>query len=327
METVISESKPLVYVEVVDAHHRVLQRFSLNSPAFTIGRGFDNDIILDDEFISTKHLSVTFENNKFIINDLKSTNGFFIKKKHYLDETFQVEAKQVIKLGQTRLRFRYPQEALDKTAQDRILLGDKFWSSRHPGFVFSALLAMLGLFALDVYLETPIKLTGARLSGEVLTGVLIVVVWAGLWSLFSKIMTDRLSFIQHAGIFIVANITAMFFAILLSYLFYTFAWDGLFSKAITLLIGVIFCWMVYRHLAVSTHLSQQSRLVIAGVLATTGVAIYLLDEQLLSDEFDPSPKYALLVKSPDYNLSQGTSLDQFFTKSKLQAEKSVERDQ
>jgi len=46
-----------------------------------VGRAADNDILVKDKFVSRKHLKILRKENKYIIEDLKSTNGTFLNGK------------------------------------------------------------------------------------------------------------------------------------------------------------------------------------------------------------------------------------------------------
>jgi pSer/pThr/pTyr-binding forkhead associated (FHA) protein len=43
-----------------------------------VGRSADNDILVKDKFVSRRHLKILCKENRYIIEDLKSTNGTFI---------------------------------------------------------------------------------------------------------------------------------------------------------------------------------------------------------------------------------------------------------
>lgn len=44
----------------------------------TIGRGEENDLVLSDGNVSTRHAIVSFRDGKFVIADSKSTNGVYV---------------------------------------------------------------------------------------------------------------------------------------------------------------------------------------------------------------------------------------------------------
>lgn len=48
------------------------------STRLTIGRKEDNELILDDQYVSGHHAVISLKNNDYVIQDLKSTNGVIV---------------------------------------------------------------------------------------------------------------------------------------------------------------------------------------------------------------------------------------------------------
>jgi pSer/pThr/pTyr-binding forkhead associated (FHA) protein len=67
--------------------------FSLKEGVNTIGRSFENDIILRDKTISRQHLRIVKEANEYRVADLASKNGTFFSGK-YLPPDTEFEAKE-----------------------------------------------------------------------------------------------------------------------------------------------------------------------------------------------------------------------------------------
>ncbi len=74
-ETVIlgGKSVPLAYL----IRNSDGKSFKLGNTT-NIGRSADNDIVLDDPSVSSEHAKVKFENGKFVLYDLASTNGTYV---------------------------------------------------------------------------------------------------------------------------------------------------------------------------------------------------------------------------------------------------------
>lgn len=60
--------------------------FELGKEIVSIGRAQDNDIPVEDKSVSRRHLKVYCRDNKYVILDLKSTNGTFINGKRVIPE-------------------------------------------------------------------------------------------------------------------------------------------------------------------------------------------------------------------------------------------------
>lgn len=48
---------------------------ALDKPVFNLGRGLDNDIVLEDRRVSRHHAQIRFVHNAFLVYDLQSSNG------------------------------------------------------------------------------------------------------------------------------------------------------------------------------------------------------------------------------------------------------------
>ena len=78
------------------------------SACYSIGRGKDNDIVLDDVSVSSQHCRVRPEEGGFALHDLKSTNGTFVNERRVTRHA--LAEGDVIKLGETYLQFRTSQK-------------------------------------------------------------------------------------------------------------------------------------------------------------------------------------------------------------------------
>jgi hypothetical protein len=61
-------------MQTVDGTHN----FPLDSNLVTIGRGLNNDVVLEDPRISRQHAQVRFKSRRFLIADQGSTNGTYV---------------------------------------------------------------------------------------------------------------------------------------------------------------------------------------------------------------------------------------------------------
>lgn len=54
------------------------QIIPLDKKVTRLGRQLDNDIVLNEEFVSRFHAEIRFEENKFVLYDNESTSGTFV---------------------------------------------------------------------------------------------------------------------------------------------------------------------------------------------------------------------------------------------------------
>jgi pSer/pThr/pTyr-binding forkhead associated (FHA) protein len=80
------------------------QKFELNKDRITIGRSTNNDIIVQDEAVSSQHCYVSRRGSNFVLHDLNSTNGTTLNLQPVLTEAV-LQNKQVIQVGSSELMF------------------------------------------------------------------------------------------------------------------------------------------------------------------------------------------------------------------------------
>ena len=85
------------------------QKFDLNKDRTTIGRAANNDIIVQDEAVSSQHCYISRRADRFVLHDLNSTNGTMLNLQPVLTEA-PLLGKQVIQVGASELMFENESE-------------------------------------------------------------------------------------------------------------------------------------------------------------------------------------------------------------------------
>jgi hypothetical protein len=79
--------------------------FELDSRALTIGRGGQNDVVLDgDEFASARHARVEPRRDGVWVHDAGSTTGTFVNGQR-IDRPRRLTAGDILRVGETDLRY------------------------------------------------------------------------------------------------------------------------------------------------------------------------------------------------------------------------------
>lgn len=73
-------------------------------PECRIGRGRDNDLVLDDVLATRRHALIQWVGRGFIAHDLGSSGGTFINGRHIVDD-YVLQDKDLIQIGANKLRF------------------------------------------------------------------------------------------------------------------------------------------------------------------------------------------------------------------------------
>lgn len=70
----------------------------------SIGAAADNDIVVTDDYLSSKHAAIRFEDNEYYFIDNESTNGSYVNEKKVSKE--ELIDNDTIRLGRTEFRFK-----------------------------------------------------------------------------------------------------------------------------------------------------------------------------------------------------------------------------
>lgn len=80
-----------------------VQTVAIDATTFAIGRGLDNDLVLDDHRVSRNHAQLRYRRRRFVLTDLDSTNGTSINGKRIREA--EVTDGDRISLGGLELTF------------------------------------------------------------------------------------------------------------------------------------------------------------------------------------------------------------------------------
>lgn len=81
----IAEVELTLLVNVVNSQGKSVAQHK-QSRSFTVGRSQDNDIRIDDEIVSRKHLAIKLEPDGWWLQHLNSTNGVYINGRRIADK-------------------------------------------------------------------------------------------------------------------------------------------------------------------------------------------------------------------------------------------------
>jgi len=96
-------------VQVVDASGQVRQSVPLSGSWLTLGRGDDNDIVLNDGAISRHHLRIDWDGQRATVTDLGSSNGTTLGEQRLLPQaTHEWDTKTLVGVGPFWLRLALP---------------------------------------------------------------------------------------------------------------------------------------------------------------------------------------------------------------------------
>jgi hypothetical protein len=302
----------LIFVEVLGRAGEVVQRHAVARLPATLGRAYDNDVILDDPYVAPHHLRLErAESGELALVDLDSRNGLFA-----LDPTTRLPRSPArpdarFRVGHTQLRIRPRSYAVAAERQDA---ARRAWFRTPAGFggLYAAALACMLLYG---FVSTPDRIEPLKLAMPAVWITLGGCAWAAVWAFAGKAIAGRGNIIAHAGIVWAALVLLLGVATLGGYAAFAFSSSAIDDATIIPLAAVV-AWALFGHL---TLVSRQPRRTLA--LVACAIVVGLFGVMSLADyagQKDQLGRMAFLkeIKSPAVRLVPGESPAAFFAAAK-----------
>lgn len=304
--------EPVVIVELLDKSGKVHERVRLTRFPAVIGRGYDSDVILGDEFVSAHHAQIVLDDaGQPMINDLDAENGTYLLPTMQAVRNLPLGAETLLQLGQTLVRLRRPEFPVAPTRIDTLTHSrlTQFFSS---SLMLTALgLLLLGILGFHAYQSSAQQIKLSKLLLESLEIAVLVPIWAGLWAILSRVFAHHTAYVSHAVITCLAVISFFVADTLAEY--YAFGFSAQLSAEILfhILFGLIVALVLYGHLRFATLLSPKriglfSVMIAAGLVALSGFTTYVQDL-----DFNDTLPYPPELKPAQFRMVKEKSLDTF----------------
>ncbi|MGQ0715271.1 MAG: FHA domain-containing protein [Gemmatimonadaceae bacterium] len=300
-----------VIVEILDPRGGVRSRARLERFPAGIGRSFTNDVILDDPYACPEHLQlVREEDGTLVVVDTGSMNGTTeVGHRQNLARVIVRPGLQ-LRVGRTQIRFRDPTQPVAATVPDKGVNADTPRLGR-PIIAIAVSIVTLALYTLLGWLSTYERTTIEQQAFTGLGVLLLIVLWAGIWSLASRVVIHRFNFLAHLTLASLAVIATSALTGLDGWTTVVLPNSGLnevlfFGVMVPLSVGLI-----AGHLGLASRMSRAAR-VKASALVLTGLgALAALATYAEREEFTTSLEYPSAIRPVPPSLVHTVSLDDF----------------
>jgi hypothetical protein len=291
------------FIETLARNGDVLHRHRVERLPIRIGRGYDNDYILDDPYAAPHHAQVDAgEDGALLLRDLGTRNGVVHAGKR--SERLALAGDTVVRLGHTTLRIRAADFPVPAELRDRTMHG---WEGALPGMAGTLLVAIVALFTMwlaDTQAWRPFRYLLALAYG---LGAGLV--WSGLWAFGNRLFGRHARLGRHLFIFGCGVATLMLFGLVSNAIGYAYSIE-VFTRygshvAIALVAG-----MVYFHLATVKPEPRRRHALTCAALALLGSGLVLISNEQrhgrLADEL-----YMSVLLPPEMRATKDASVDEF----------------
>jgi pSer/pThr/pTyr-binding forkhead associated (FHA) protein len=293
------------FIETLARNGDVLHRHRVDALPIRIGRGYDNDFIVDDDYAAPRHAVVEpGGDGQLVLRDLGTRNGVVYKGRRH--ERIVLAGDTVVRVGHTQLRVRAAGFAVPPELADRTMHG---WEGALPGLAGIVLVGAVSLFTR--WLSDTQEFQLVRYLQALAIGLGAALAWAGMWGFANRLFGRHARLGRHLFIVGCALVALAAYQMAASTLGYAFSLEAFTRYAshvgIALLAG-----MVWFHLCTIRPRSRRLHAFTCIALAALGSGLTLIGNVQrsgrLADEL-----YMSVLLPPTMRASPDHAVDEFMT--------------
>jgi len=303
-----------IIIEELSHGHKLLSRQKFASNNITIGRGYDNDIIISDPHVCADHLQLHFNGEDWLVDDQGSVNGSYLENSKDNVIQHKVRSGDIITIGKSQVRFVFPSHPVSEsiaisTFENLINI------ARHPialtlSMVFFALIA-----GWIINLNNANEVTLTQMLVPTIGLTLGFALWPAGIALVSHLTKHDARFWTQMGIsFIFFNL--MWLSDIFENIVH-FNTSSNFSMLWTLTIIPLilaFC-LFWLNCYVGFHMTLRRRNVVASCLVILLFGGSFVIQMSKQPEFNPRPQFDTTIMSPAFLFTPSSDVESFVSDS------------
>lgn len=178
----------MIWVEVLSRPREVMARYRFTGPEIRIGRGYANDVVVDDPYVALEHLRIRRNDDRALVaEDIGTLNGTYVDRGAERVERIVLDGDRLIRIGRTYLRIRGADYALPR---ERALVAPP----RTVPIILVLGAVLLGIAALSLWLHEISEPRLSRYLPALLGLPAYALSWATIWAILCRIFSGQARF-------------------------------------------------------------------------------------------------------------------------------------
>lgn len=278
-------------IEVVNRSHRVIERHRLHGEEISIGRAYDNDLILSDPHVSPYHGLLRYNNHgTWILTDRESLNGIYSKRHRRISDPLALKSGDEFILGKVRLRLCQLDHPVAAT-QSLSTADTLFNRLSKPSFFILLLLLSLGMVAANEYLQSSSEIKANAMALAMVDEMMSPLLWAAFWGFVGRLVRHDSRFVTQC----VIALCGLNLMIINGYLSAAVGFNTQSESWVTLYNNVTEGLLLVVLFTLSLRFAVQQttwrRRLTANAFAWSIVGVSLLSVQVVEEYFEEYPSY------------------------------------
>jgi len=296
----------VIWVEILSRQMAVTARHRCTASEIRLGRGYTNDIVVDDPLVAADHLRIARDGSGALFaEDLGSANGLFIGNGKERLKRVAIDGEHPLRIGNTFVRIREPgYQVAPEHAQ------------RHWGAAVPALAALaIAAIAIPVMTQWLNETDEPRFSNylQPLLGVpALALIWTSLWALLCRIFSSHARFVRNLLIALAGLVAYTLLSAAVHFVAFAISWRPLATYQYSG-VWIFLAALCFFHLR---EISPARQGVKAAMLAALAALAILAETVIQSDSnatFFAQRSYNPILMPPSLRLVPAKSDSAFFT--------------
>lgn len=300
-----------IVLQVEARHGRVAEFARSLGSDLTVGRAYNNDLVLTDLHVAPHQLHFFREGEQWFFEISDQVNPVLLNKRPVTENKCAVHSGDEITVGRTKLHVFPIDHEVEPT---RKLMVSNLRELENTG-PWIPLAILIGVGVIDLVFNFFSSSTNLKWQEQVyvvLFSALVSVVWAGLWAIAGRILRHQ----HHFGLQL---IVAGSFSLLITFLAFVANYFAFYAFNTT--VEELFNWLIYAaallilfrlNFIIATNIQRP---LLASFIATTVLlgVIYGIYYQWDEEEIEYVPQYSEILLPPPLVLSRGESSQAYFS--------------
>jgi hypothetical protein len=314
---------PVIIIEEITRGQKLIHRHKLTKETITIGRGYDNDIILSDPHICPNHAQLDFSQGSWKVNDQKSINGSFLEnpnsKKRNADQ-HTVHDGDIISIGKSQLRILFIDHPISPTIQ-LSSFENLINVLRHPVALFISMALFIAVVGALSYLSSPLESNYSQFFVAAIGMALLFSLWPGGVALVSHLTKHDARIMAQLGISFAVFNCMWLTDFLQTIVTFNTASNSLLLMLTNILPIALAFSLFWLNCHIGFHMTAKRRIIVAFSITTLLFGGGYLVQYSHKPEFNPHPQYNATILAPSFLLTSSSNVDMFIEDSSKLFEK------
>lgn len=299
-----------IVVEVISRSKKVLRREKVKGQSITIGRAYDNDIILTEPHVSEHHAKLEqAEDGRWFIHDLNSTNGILDELRNKLVGDEVVHSGDIFSIGKVSIRVLQPDHPVESTLK-LSGLENVLYPLTNPMYAVMTALLFIGTFFVVSYQEIPAEIKYNNLIRSVVGAFIVASLWPLFCSLLARLFKHEVRLSSQLAVCYSFFIVFLAGDFLLDILRFNTSASGALGLFTYFWYAAVFFTMLWLNFYLAIHQSHTKRSFIVGGLTCILISLFWLAKSPRTD-FNPRPQYDSTMLPPSWQVASPVSTEEY----------------